>query len=86
MRAFWIKFENHTSGCVEAEDETEARKIAEEIKGVEVVSCDILPYPAQPRLNKWIHPKFGHATPSFCYRPQQCKGHGSCPTNPYCTS
>lgn len=81
---YWVTFEHYASGCVEALNEAEARRIGEEIAGQPVADCDKIPYPAHPRLNKHIDPKFG-ACPSFCYAPEQCKGRGCCPQNYSCT-
>lgn len=82
---YWVTFEHYASGCVEALNEEEARRIGEEIAGQPVADCDRLPYPAHPRLNIHIIPELGQACPSFCYAPQQCKGRGCCPQNYSCT-
>lgn len=82
---YWVTFENYASGCVEALNETEARRLGEEIAGQPVADCDRLPYPAHPRLNIHVIPELGQACPSFCYAPQQCKGRGCCPQNYSCT-
>ena len=86
MQAYWVKFNGRNPGCVEAKSETEAITIAKEITGNEVVSCKILPYPARPRLNGkdgWDASK--GECPSFCYQPEKCQGHTSCPQHYSCT-
>ncbi|HHH29090.1 MAG TPA: hypothetical protein ENK57_12205 [Polyangiaceae bacterium] len=45
-----------------------------------VKSFEILPYPADPRLD------VRHKCPSFCWTPNHCKGSGSCPRSRSCTS
>lgn len=80
MRAWWVCSKGHGSGCVEAMDETEARAIALEKLGGEILACDQLPYPASPRLHI-ARPDF----PSFCFEPHKCKGHSSCPQRYSCT-
>lgn len=86
MRAYWVKFNGRTPGCVEAKSEAEASALAKQITGHEVVSCKILPYPANPRLNGvdgWDHTK--GECPSFCYNPEKCQGHTACPQHYSCT-
>lgn len=80
MRAWWACSEGHGSGCVEAMNETEARAIALEKLGGEILACGQLPYPASPRLHI-ARPDF----PSFCFEPHKCKGHSSCPQRYSCT-
>lgn len=41
---------------------------------------DRLPYPSDPRLD------VRSECPSFCYRPERCKGRTACPHGPSCTS
>lgn len=77
---FWCKFPVGPSGCVEAPSADEAMVLAKTITGQEPVACDRLPYPANPRLNGkdgW-NAEAGEC-PSFCYTPEQCKGHSCCP-------
>lgn len=80
---FWVAFQGRESACVEAIDETEARARAKELTGCEVIRVDRLPYPADPRLNAFKHPKYG-ACPSFCFRPKECAGATACPRNYSC--
>lgn len=85
MSAFWVKFKNSISGCIETETESEAIKIAAELKpGDEVVSCKVIPYPADPRLHKKIYGNDG-ACPSFCSTPWKCSGYTSCPKDYACS-
>jgi hypothetical protein len=85
---FWIKFSTGSPACVEAKDETEAKTLAAELGKREVVSATILPYPAEPRLNKHEHTFTDGSKDvclSFCYTPEQCKGRTACPKNYSCT-
>ena len=84
MNAYWINFEGHRSACVEADDEQAATAIAAEATGSAVKTCAVLPYPAEPRLNKFEHPKWG-ISPSFCFKPTECKGRTACPQSYSCT-
>jgi hypothetical protein len=84
MKAYWLNFDGHKPGCVEAEDEIDAALIGKELTGHEVTKVAILPYPASPRLHAYSHPKFGQC-PSFCIYPEQCKGRTSCPQRRSCT-
>lgn len=84
MKTFWLTFQGKPAGCVEAPSEEEARAIAEADRGTPALTCDGIPYPANPRINKHIDPKFG-VCPSFCYSPEKCKGRGCCPQNYSCT-
>lgn len=83
MQAFWIKFVDHNSGCVEADTAEEASQLAYEITGAKVKSCDVLPYPAEPRLNK--HKYKSGPIPSLCYDPENCKGRTFCPKPRACS-
>ena len=83
MQAYWLKFEGQPSGCVEAISEEEARRIGAESIGANVLECSRLPYPANPRINKHVH-LGGAICPSFCYRPEQCKGKTCCPERRSC--
>ena len=83
ISAYWVESENN-AGCVEAMNTEEARKLGAEALKSEIIECSSLPYPAQPRLVTHTHESWG-VTPSFCYRPHQCKGRSSCPQNYSCT-
>ncbi len=85
-RIHWITFTDGTAGCVESEEGEDPKALAEKARpGKTVQSCNVLPYPSEPRLRTIEHPKHG-VCPSFCYRPEICQGRSSCPTNPSCTS
>lgn len=84
MRSFWLKFKERASGCVEAKDEVEAAAIAKQETGFDATSVQSLPYPANPRINKFNDPKYG-VCPSFCFKPQECCGKTSCPQRYSCT-
>lgn len=83
MRAYWVKFDGHKAGCVEAENESAAKVAGKELTGCEVSEVKSLPYPASPRLNPWKHPKHG-VCPSFCFNPEKCAGNSSCPQRMSC--
>lgn len=80
MRPWWVCSKGRGSGCVEAMNETEARAVALEKMGGEILACDQLPYPATPRIHI-ERPDF----PSFCFEPHKCKGYSSCPQRYSCT-
>lgn len=85
---FWIKFATGSAACVEAKDEAAAKTLAAELGKREVVSATILPYPADPRLNKHEHELTDgskSSCPSFCYSPEQCKGRTACPKSYACS-
>lgn len=84
IHAYWVEFDRRKMACVEAASEAAALRLASEITGAKALSCKRLPYPAEPRLNKFSHPKYG-VTPDFCFRPDQCAGHTYCPQNYSCT-
>ncbi len=77
MQYYWVAFESGSSGCVTAESKEDAIKLASEITGRQAVSADVLPYPAEPRINKVSVGNYG-VCPSFCYDPRNCKGNASC--------
>lgn len=84
MRSFWMTFAGRAAGCVEANDEAEARAIALTETGMEPTKVQNLPYPANPRINKYVDPKYG-VCPAFCFKPEQCCGNTSCPQRYSCT-
>jgi hypothetical protein len=88
MPAYWVTFKDRPAGCVEAQDETSALVAARIATRNNPVKAEILPYPANPRLVKkeYTDPK-GHKynCPSFCYKPEQCKGRTCCPQRYSCT-
>jgi hypothetical protein len=84
MTAYWVKFSNHSAGCIEGVTENEAREAAEALNLGGVVSMSRIPYPARPRLHQ-IRDANGHVAPSFCTTPSRCAGHYFCPKKPCCT-
>ena len=80
MKYYWVKFSNRAKGCVDAANETEALKIAQ-VHGANPEVIGELPYPALPRLNR-----LDLSMPSFCFRPNECAGHTSCPHRRSCSS
>lgn len=82
--AWWVAFSSGKNACVEADTDAAAIALASELTGREALTATILPYPAQPRLNSVPWPN-GIITPSFCYRPDQCKGRTACPQRYSCT-
>lgn len=92
MMGFWIKFTDGSSGYCEGQNAFDAVCIAEKLTGKTAVVGDnkwkpelqTLPYPATPVIWQLDHPVNGKC-PAFCFRPEQCKGHTSCPQNRSCT-
>lgn len=83
MGSWWVRFERRAAGCIDADTEHEARMRAEAIvkDSDAVLSVDILPYPASPRLH--VDPS---AVPyAFCIQPTHCAGRSSCPRHLSCT-
>jgi len=79
MDHYWVKFSDRPNSCIDAENETEALELAAKHgSGAEIVGT--LPYPAPPRLEKHTR------CPDFCYSPNDCVGHGSCPKRRSCSS
>lgn len=83
MPAYWLTFNDQSSGCVEADTAAEALQIAQRL-GKTSVDCQILPYPADPRLHKQADEKYGPC-PSFCWTPKACAGRTSCPKSYACS-
>jgi hypothetical protein len=81
MAHWWITFKDRAPACVGMATYDEAIKIAKEHG--EVTSCNVLPYPASPRLDD----KEGWGPgqhPSFCHDPEFCKGRTACPKSRAC--
>ena len=78
MAFFWVNFSDRKSGTIEGATRVDALDLARAFG--QVVELEILPYPSEPRLD------VRSECPSFCYRPNQCKGRTACPTAPSCTS
>lgn len=79
MIPYWCHFNQRGPACIEAESAQQARRMAEELTGSSVLSCERLPYPAEPRIGEQTD------CPSFCVEPEKCKGRGSCPQRRACT-
>jgi hypothetical protein len=77
MNSYWITFDNHAPGCVDATDSVEAAAFGDAIGLVNTIK--ILPYPAEPRLVR------RSACPSFCLHPKECAGLTSCPRRHACS-
>ena len=76
---YWIEYEGGKKGTVKAKDAPEASVIAYNLNPtVNVLSIKRLPYPASPYLNQIDHP-------DFCFAPETCKGHSSCPRSYACS-
>jgi hypothetical protein len=78
--SFWVRFHTGNSGTVHATSQAEALKLAKEITGRDPTRADMLPYPAEPQLNK-----SSHGCPPFCYKPIECIGRSCCPQNYACS-
>lgn len=83
MRAYWLTFEGHAAGCVDADGDYDAKRIGEHFTKCKVTKAEGLPYPASPRIYAYDHPVIG-VTPSFCFQPEKCKGSSSCPRSYSC--
>ena len=84
MKSWWITFDDGTKGCCSGESDYDAKIIAEHVAGKKVKDCKSLPYPADPTIWQYDHPKNGKC-PHFCHSPNQCAGNGSCPQSYSCT-
>ena len=91
MKNYWLTFKDGSKGCCQGVSEYDAKKIAEKLTGKTVaggefrdIAAVILPYPAKPVIWQLDHPVTGKM-PEFCFKPEQCKGHTSCPQNYSCT-
>lgn len=84
MKTYWVTFKGFPAMTVEAEDEAGVKALASNMLGKEVTKIESLPYPALPRLTRHEYPKHG-VCPSFCFKPEQCKGSTSCPQSYSCT-
>jgi hypothetical protein len=91
MQTFWLTFTDNTQASCQGDGEFDAKQIAEKLTGKTVaggkykdIAAVVLPYPADPCVWKFEHPLHGK-TPSFCFRPTQCKGRTACPQNYSCT-
>lgn len=92
MEGFWIKVTDGSSGYCQGQNAYDAVQIAEKLTGKIAVVGDnkwkpelkSLPYPATPVIWQLDHPVNGKC-PSFCFRPNECAGHTSCPQRRSCT-
>lgn len=85
---FWVIFTDGTKACVEAEGSDAAKLKAEKVSGKTVARWYGLPYAASPVIGDRIPYRFGEKDviqPTFCYKPDQCAGKGSCPQSWSCT-
>lgn len=78
MRSFWITFVDGAQACVEAVDQAAAEAKAAEVAGKAVKTVMPLPYPANPVIGE------RSGTPAFCFKPNECAGHGACPRRRSC--
>jgi hypothetical protein len=83
MHSFWLTFKERGAGCVEAKDASAAMGIAKQETGFDAIKAECLPYPAEPRLNQYVDPRYG-VCPSFCFKPSECCGNTSCPQRRSC--
>lgn len=93
MNHYWVKLCKKSGqvlerGCVTAPEIGGAVDVCRHVfDGCSIHSIEVLPYPAEPRWNK-VLVEFGYgekeACPSFCYNPEGCRGHTSCPKQPSC--
>ena len=91
MKSYWLTFTDGSKGCCQGKNEFDAKQIAEKLTGKTVsggkykhIAAVVLPYPANPVIWQLDHPVTGKC-PSFCFKPEQCKGRTSCPQNYSCT-
>jgi hypothetical protein len=91
MNGYWLKFTDGTSGYCEGSNEYDAKQIAEKISGKTVaggkydkIEAKRLPYPATPVIWQFDHPVVGKCPP-FCFQPNRCSGHTSCPSSHACS-
>ena len=84
MTNYWVSFQGFPSMCIEAEGKADVEKIVRAMLGKPITKIEVLPYPALPRLTLHHYPEHG-VCPSFCFKPEQCKGNTACPQNYSCT-
>jgi hypothetical protein len=86
MSAYWVRFENGKTLCVEGQTEDLARARAVTVGPVQ--SIRTLPYPARPRMEPfetWEWQGRTVTTPELCHSPAKCAGRTSCPQNYACS-
>ncbi len=80
MQPYWVTFtDGSPSVCVEGKSKEDAMQIATIETGKHIKSLDILPYPARPRIG------LQSDCPDFCFSPERCKDHTSCPRSYACS-
>lgn len=91
MNTYWLTFTDGSKASCQGQSECDAKQIAEKVSGKKVaggayrdIAAVPLPYPASPAIWLFDHPVHGQ-TPTFCFRPEQCKGRTACPQNRSCT-
>lgn len=77
MEHFWCKFENHKPATINAKDVVEMADVAKQ-HGLTIISLAVIPYPADPEINPGT-------CPTFCFQPDACSGHTSCPRRYACS-
>lgn len=85
---WWITFEDQTQACVEADGLIAAKAKAELATGKTVREIAHLPYAADPIIGARVPYIFQNKEviqPTFCFKPNECAGHGSCPQSWSCT-
>ena len=79
MSFYWVEFEDGQKGTIEADGIEDAHNTARAVNPDSPREVFSLPYPAEPTLMKID-------TPTFCWKPNECKGRTSCPGKPSCVS
>lgn len=76
LKPYWTGHET-----IEAYDAAEASRIASELcrRPVTLTDADMLPYPAAPKRGP-----HSSGMPTFCHRPNECKGLGRCSSRYSC--
>lgn len=73
-------------GTVAAPDEEAARALFKELTGEDASKCGRLPYGASPALNIVVYPDGSRSCEGyFCFDPNRCMGHSSCPAGRACS-
>ncbi len=78
MTYYWVESDTGEKGTITADNKSQAKKLARFKLTGKIKSINVLPYPADPVLNGT------EGMPPFCWKPDECKGHTSCPRNPVC--
>lgn len=84
MPSYWVTFVGRARpGCIQADNDVEARSVGESKYGEAVRTVDVLPYPSFPILHSDGTPSTGFE--ARCSDPSRCKGRTSCPKRPSCS-